>query len=128
MRVNIPASIGELFDKITILNIKNIKIKDKIKLIEIEKELRFLNSIVSKKKLSQKNIKLQIKKLSNINQKLWNVEDRLRNYEKNKVFDSNFIADARSVYKLNDKRALIKKKINEITGSNIIEIKSYEKY
>ena len=128
MKINIPASIGELLDKITILEIKKNKIKESKKLIEINKELKLLNNIVKIKKLKNANISKLKNQLKKINIKLWNVEDRLRVIEGIKIFDSNFVKNARSVYKLNDKRSSIKSKINILTKSNINEVKSYESY
>ena len=82
MRVNLPASIGELFDKITILEIKRSKIKDKIKLKIINQELNLLKKVVLAKKIKTRNLTSLIKKLKNVNLRLWNVEDKLRIFEK----------------------------------------------
>lgn len=128
MLVNIPVSVGELFDKISILEIKKKKIKNKENLKTIKYELNKLNLIVKKKRLRSKLIIIEFNKLKNINLKLWNIEDKKRKYEKNKNFDGNFIYLARKVYLLNDKRALIKLNINNLSGSQIKEVKSYEKY
>ncbi len=128
MIVNIPVSVGELFDKISILEIKKKKIKNKENLKTIKYELNKLSLIVKKKRLRSKLIIIEFNKLKNINLKLWNIEDKKRKYEKNKNFDGNFIYLARKVYLLNDKRALIKLNINNLSGSQIKEVKSYEKY
>ena len=128
MLVNIPVSVGELFDKISILEIKKKKIKNKENLKTIKYELNKLNLIIKKKRLRSKLIIIEFNKLKNINLKLWNIEDKKRKYEKNKNFDGNFIYLARKVYLLNDKRALIKLNINNLSGSQIKEVKSYEKY
>ena len=128
MKVNIPISIGELFDKITILEIKQKKIKDNKKKNQINKELNLLKKIVKNKRLKVKSISLQIKKLKMINVRLWNIEDKLRKFESNNSFNKNFIKNARKVYFMNDKRAELKNQINQITHSKIIEVKSYEKY
>ena len=128
MKVSTPISVGELFDKITILEIKKAKIKDKNKLKLVRKELSLLKKIVSKKKLRKKNILSSIRSLQIINKKLWNVEDRLRTFEKNKKFKYEFVKQARSVYHLNDKRSQLKNKINLMSNSDINEVKSYEKY
>ena len=128
MKINVPASIGELFDKITILEIKKKKIKDKEKLKHVNKELNFLNKVVTKKKINKRKILKLINTLKSINLKLWNVEDKLRKLEKEKSFKSLFIQKARSVYILNDKRSVIKNNINIETNSNVNEVKSYEKY
>ena len=128
MKINVPASIGELFDKITILEIKKKKIKDKEKLKHVNVELNLLNNVVRKKKINKRRIFKLINLLKSINLKLWNVEDKLRKLEKEKSFKSLFIQKARSVYILNDKRSVIKNNINIVTNSNVNEVKSYEKY
>ena len=128
MKVNVPASIGELFDKITILEIKKKKIKDKVKLNHVNNELSLLNKVVKKKSINKRKIYKLIIKLKNTNLKLWNVEDKLRKLEKQKSFKSLFIQKARSVYILNDKRSIIKNEINNLTNSEVNEVKSYEKY
>ena len=128
MKINIPASIGELFDKITILEIKKLKIKDDNKLIFINKELDLLKKVVRSKKINTRSLGPLIKKLKNVNLKLWNVEDKLRKFEKNKQFKKDFINYARKVYYTNDKRAVLKNEINLKTNSIISEVKSYEKY
>ena len=119
-------SAGELFDKITILEIKKEKISNKEKLIDIEKELNSLNDTVKKFIPDQSNISKHINDLKEINLKLWDIEDGKRAAEKVKKFDDKFIELARNVYKLNDKRAKIKFAINTTLGSNIKEVKSYE--
>ena len=128
MKISVPISVGELFDKISILEIKKIKIKDKTKLQDIKFELNLLKQILTRKRLHKKNNKEQYTKLFNINKRLWNIEDKKRSYEKSKKFDKAFIELARKVYLLNDRRAKIKNKINHISGSMIREVKSYEKY
>ena len=119
-------SAGELIDKITILEIKKVKIVNKDKLIEIEKELLSLNETV--KKFIPNNSKVSKFKdsLKEINLKLWNIEDGKRSAEKNNEFGKEFIELARNVYKFNDERAKIKLAINNALGSNIKEVKSYE--
>ena len=119
-------SAGELFDKITILEIKQAKISNKEKLIDINKELISLNETVKKFIPDQVNISKYINDLKNINLKLWDIEDGKRAAEKNKKFDEKFIELARNVYKYNDERAKIKLAINNSLGSSIKEVKSYE--
>tara|TARA_B100000925_G_C21752905_1_gene364285 strand:+ start:177 stop:581 length:405 start_codon:yes stop_codon:yes gene_type:complete len=127
MQIEIPISIGELIDKITILEIKyeNISDSEKNKLINVE--LNLLNSIYKKigpnKELEQ--LKLELK---TINSKLWEIEDEIRILENKKIFENEFVSLARSVYITNDKRFDIKNKINKIFSSDIMEVKSYEKY
>ena len=128
MKINVPASVGELFDKITILEIKKKKIKDKEKLKYVNVELGLLNNVVRKKKINKRKIFKLINRLKSTNLKLWNVEDKLRKLEKQKSFKSLFIQKARSVYKLNDKRSVIKNSINIESNSDVNEVKSYEKY
>tara|TARA_B100001029_G_C14630192_1_gene218775 strand:- start:130 stop:525 length:396 start_codon:yes stop_codon:yes gene_type:complete len=118
-------SAGDLIDKITILEIKKVKITDKSKLSSVEKELNSLNETL---KRNIPNISKIIKfkdELKNINLKLWDVEIGKRNSEKNQDFGEKFIQLARNVYKFNDQRAKIKLTINEVLGSNIKEIKSH---
>ena len=119
-------SAGELIDKITILEIKKEKISNKEKLIEVDKELVSLNETL-KKSINDENKILSFKNdLKNINLKLWDIEDGKRSAEKNNQFDEKFIQLARNVYKFNDERAKIKLEINNVLGSNIKEVKSYE--
>lgn len=127
-KINIPVSVGELADKITILEIKKNKIKNKLDLIEINKELKLLKQIWKKRNLLSTKVKIEFEKLKKINLRLWSIEDKKRKHERNKIFDNKFISLARNVYILNDKRAYIKKNINKLTGSNINEVKSYKKY
>ena len=128
MLIKIPVSTGELVDKITILEIKKIKVYDKLKLIDIKKEHKYLKSILIKKIKLDTHIKNEIAALKKINLKLWDIEDDKRKAERNKKFGKSFILLARNVYIYNDKRAMIKLNINKITNSEIVEVKSYGKY
>ena len=119
-------SAGELIDKITILEIKKIKISNKDKLNDIEKELSSLNGTMKKSIPDQNLIKDLIVRLKEINLKLWDIEDGKRAAEKENSFNEKFIELARNVYKFNDERAKIKLAINNTLGSNIKEVKSYE--
>ena len=119
-------SAGELIDKITILNIKKEKITNNEKLVEIEKELKSLKDTFNKKIIPDNSLLELMEQLKIINLKLWDIEDGKRNAEKNKKFDERFIELARNVYKFNDERAKIKLKINNLLGSNIKEVKSYD--
>ena len=119
-------SAGELIDKITILEIKKIKISNKEKLNDIEKELSSLNGTMKKSIPDQNLIKDLISKLKEINLQLWDIEDGKRAAEKENNFGEKFIELARNVYKFNDERAKIKLAINNTLGSNIKEVKSYE--
>ena len=119
-------SAGELIDKITILNIKKEKITNNEKLVEIEKELKSLKDTFNKKIIPDNSLLELMEQLKKINLKLWDIGDGKRNAEKNKKFDERFIELARNVYKFNDERAKIKLKINNLLGSNIKEVKSYD--
>ena len=118
-------SAGELFDKITILEIKKEKISNNEKLVDVEKELSSLKNTVEKFIPNQSNISKHENELKEINLKLWDIEDGKRAAEKEKKFDDKFIELARNVYKLNDERAKIKLAINTVLGSNIKEVKSH---
>ena len=120
-----PISIGELIDKITILEIKQIYMTG-IKLKNINKEMKLLKNILQDKNL-EINIDL-IKNLKKVNKKLWEIEDNIRIKESNQEFDEEFIKLARSVYIENDKRASIKKEINQKYNSDLVEEKSYKNY
>jgi len=128
MLIKIPVSTGELADKITILEIKKIKVKDRVKLADIKKEHKYLKDILVKKIKLNTYIKKEIAALKKINLKLWDIEDNKRNAERKKKFGKSFIALARNVYIYNDKRAQIKLNINLITNSEIVEVKSYDEY
>ena len=119
-------SAGELLDKITILEIKKEKISNKEKLVEVNKELVSLNETLKKFINDENKISSFKNDLKNINLKLWDIEDGKRSAEKNNQFDEKFIQLARNVYKFNDERAKIKLEINNVLGSNIKEVKSYE--
>ena len=120
-----PVSLGELIDKITILEIKQIYMTG-IKLKNVEKELKLLKKI-----LQDKNLEIDIDLINNlkeVNNNLWVIEDNIRIKESNQEFDKEFIQLARSVYKENDKRASIKKEINQKYNSELVEEKSYNNY
>ena len=123
--INVPISVGELIDKITILEIKKDKLKN-LKLKNILKELSFLRAVLEKNSIFIPDaIYFQLK---STNLKLWDIEDKIRIKEKNKEFDDEFIELARSVYLNNDRRSETKKELNIMFNSEIIEEKSYEKY
>ena len=127
MLINTPISLGELVDKISILMIKKTNITDSIKLKLVAKELEFLQKTL-KKYISDDEINEFLQKLVNINSKLWNIEDDIRECERNKSFDQTFIDLARSVYFTNDERAKVKNDINKTFGSELVEVKSYKEY
>ena len=127
MIINTPVSLGELVDKISILHIKNINIKDDEKLKLIREELELLNQTLNKH-IKNNDIQNYLDSLIEINSKLWIIEDDIRDCERKKKFDQTFIDLARSVYFTNDKRSEVKLEINKKFGSKIIEVKSYEEY
>ena len=127
MLINTPISLGELVDKISILMIKKKNISDSIKLQHVNKELEFLH-ITLKIYISEDEIYDFLVKLVNINSKLWDIEDDIRECERKKLFDQTFVDLARSVYFTNDERAKIKNDINKTFGSELVEVKSYEEY
>tara|TARA_X000000368_G_C22866216_1_gene638806 strand:+ start:383 stop:778 length:396 start_codon:yes stop_codon:yes gene_type:complete len=126
--IKIELSIGELLDKISILQIKAERIDDPSKVKNINKELDVLMSLWNDSPYSGTNLSSEINELKNINEALWDIEDKIRDKERNQVFDKDFIELARSVYFTNDKRAEIKRIINGKTGSELIEEKSYSDY
>tara|TARA_A100001035_G_C27786726_1_gene504798 strand:+ start:1259 stop:1645 length:387 start_codon:yes stop_codon:yes gene_type:complete len=128
MEVNIPVSLGELLDKISILEIKSIKISNESKLANIKKELSGLKKVLENLNINFSEIKNLYEELYKINLGLWEIEDSIRILEKNKNFEKDFIDLARSVYITNDKRFQVKNEINKLFNSNYVEEKSYEDY
>ena len=123
--MKIEVSIGEIADKLSILQIKLENITDEEKLVNIKKEFNYLYDIVFK------DLKIQLddyQPLLNINHRLWNIEDDIRDEERAKRFEDRFIELARAVYTTNDERSRIKKDINIKYGSNFVEEKSYQEY
>ena len=127
MIISTPVSLGELVDKLSILHIKNINIKDNEKLKLIREEFDLLNKTLNDH-IKRDDIQKYLDSLIEINSKLWVIEDDIRDCERNKNFDQKFIELARSVYFTNDKRSEVKLDINKKFGSTIIEVKSYEEY
>jgi protein subunit release factor A len=132
--MKIEVSNGEIMDKLTILSIKLNQIKDEAKLKNVQKEYDELAPIVHgiyesiNNEVDYQELKKLHKDLQDINQTLWNIEDQIRVHEKINDFEEDFIELARSVYFTNDERASVKKSINALTGSALIEEKSYEEY
>lgn len=127
--MKIEVSNGELLDKISILELKLLRIEDEEKLVNIKKEFETLNPLVQK--LFEKHdgqLQNHYLELAKINGQLWDIEDWIRDCEREKRFDKEFIELARSVYITNDKRSEVKKIINIITGSGLVEEKSYKEY
>jgi len=120
----IPVSVGELYDKYTILQIKNEKITDINKLTFIKKEMHYLKPFLNEFTIDNDIVN----ELKQINEKLWIVEDKIREKEYNKKFDNDFIELARLVYITNDERNRIKNRIDKILNSELSDIKSYVNY
>lgn len=127
-QISIPISVGELLDKLTILEIKSERITNPAKLANVERELKLLNQSWMQSKLSDCDIEPVIQELKRVNEKLWSIEDEIRLKELANTYDERFIELARSVYVENDRRASLKRQINEITGSVLIEEKEYPAY
>ncbi len=128
MSIKIELSVGELLDKVTILQIKAERINDAAKLENINKELQVLQSLWKASSYSQNDLDQNISDLKAVNEALWDIEDKIRDKESEQAFDQEFIELARCVYVTNDKRAEIKRTINTKTGSELIEEKSYSDY
>jgi hypothetical protein len=128
MNINLEISIGEFFDKLTILEIKQERIRDQAKLFNINKELDALNALLDRLPVSRADVENEVNELKAINEKLWVIEDDIRDKESKKSFDQEFIELARAVYFTNDKRSDVKRAINLRLGSDFIEEKSYEEY
>ncbi len=129
MNIKVNISPGELLDKISIIELKLLKINDTAKLNNIMIEFEALNpQVVELLEKFKEPLKQKYLHLSEVNETLWDIEDAIRVKEKNKEFDSKFIELARSVYRQNDKRSIIKKFINQMTDSSLTEEKSYEEY
>ena len=122
--VSVPISIGELCDKYTILQIKAERIRDANKLIKIENEIQHLKPLIYQCKVSED----KLNDLKMINEKLWDIEDKIRIKESHSAYDTEFIELARAVYITNDHRFELKSAINEYYKSDICEVKSYAKY
>lgn len=125
--MKIEVSNGELLDKYSILKIKSIKISDELKLNNVRIELESLQPFVEKLLVNSQLVELN-EELFKVNMCLWDIEDSLRKKESIKQYDDGFIMLARSVYYNNDHRAKIKKNINELTNSRLVEEKSYNSY
>ncbi len=128
MTIKVDLSYGEFLDKITILEIKSERIADPEKLENIRKELGLLQKLWEKDPASGINIAEELSRLKAINEKLWLIEDDIRDKERDKAFDARFIELARAVYVTNDERAAIKRELNMKLGSDLVEEKSYADY
>jgi len=128
MQLQVPVSVGEVLDKITILQIKLAHISDAAKRANIQNELDALLPLVAGDAFTTDQMQGLMAELKSVNEALWDIEDDIREKEAAKRFDDEFIRLARAVYVTNDKRAEIKKQINLATGSALVEEKSYESY
>jgi hypothetical protein len=126
--IKVPISPGELLDKITILRIKSQRMSDPQKVRNVRVELATLEETWSSSAYSRIDIAADIEALQTVNERLWVIEDDIRDKERAQAFDAEFIRLARAVYVENDERAAIKRRINVTLGSSIIEEKSYKRY
>ena len=126
--IQVPVSYGELIDKITILEIKARQISDPAKLANVRNELDLLNATWTNDSASQTDISDARARLLAVNERLWDIEDRIRLKERAQAFDGEFIELARAVYFRNDERAAVKREINVKLGSQLVEEKSYQDY
>jgi len=130
--MKIEVSNGEILDKYTILEIKLQEIKDEAKLVNVRNEYDSLTPVVEQMYIQSNSARSELeflhKDLLNVNKTLWNIEDYIRDCERDENFGVDFVELARSVYYTNDDRADVKKQINTLTGSDLVEEKSYQKY
>lgn len=124
----VPISPGELLDKITILRIKSERITDAPKLANVRAELDALDATWQASGAATAAVADDEAALQKVNEQLWDIEDRIRDLERERRFDAEFIELARAVYITNDERAAIKKRINSALGSRLVEEKSYKEY
>ena len=125
MKLLVPISVGELLDKISILEMKAEAIAEPAKRANIVRELAALRAVRDHDVAASPQLEALCAELQQVNRVLWQVEDRLRGHERDGRFDERFVELARSVYRHNDRRAAIKRQINEISGSELVEEKSY---
>jgi hypothetical protein len=128
MTIKVEVSFGEFLDKITILEIKSERISDKVKLENVNRELTLLQKSWAAHAASKTDISDEMARLKAINEKLWEIEDDIRDKERKKAFDQEFIELARAVYFTNDERAAVKRELNLKLGSGLVEEKSYADY
>ncbi len=128
MELKVEISVGELLDKITILEIKSERVTDPAKLVNINTELETLRATWAASPLSNLDLGDQMARLKAVNEALWDIEDGLRRLEADQSFGEVFVGLARAVYHRNDERSVIKREINSLAGSRLIEEKSYTEY
>jgi hypothetical protein len=120
-----PISVGELLDKISILEIKATALAAPEKLANVTRELAALDELRRREVVSSPELDILYSELREVNRRLWDIEDAVREHERDRLFDERFIELARRVYRENDRRAVIKRRINDVTASQIVEEKSY---
>jgi CHAT domain-containing protein len=128
MAVLVPVSWGEVIDKITILEIKSEQLTDTAKLDNVRRELDLLAAVREREFPNHAELAALAVELKTVNRKLWDSEDEIRDQERNKTFGERFIELARAVYFTNDKRSVVKRQINDLLGSELLEEKSYAAY
>ena len=126
--LNVEIAPGELIDKLTILQIKRERIADPAKLANVEHEFRTLSRVLTEEVPSSSALDALYAELRTINEALWDIEDEIREHERSQDFGARFITLARAVYQTNDRRAVVKRQINDLLGSAIVEEKSYAPY
>ncbi len=124
----VQTSPGEFLDKLTILEIKSARMTDPAKLANVRRELELLRATWAASPLGARDVSALVARLREVNESLWDIEDRIREKEAAATFDAEFVELARSVYRTNDRRAAIKRELNVALGSELIEEKSYQRY
>ena len=128
MSLHVQTSPGEFLDKLTILEIKSERIDDAAKLANVRRELELLRATWRDSPLAVHDVSDLVAQLKQVNESLWDIEDRIRDKEAAAAFDTEFVELARAVYRTNDRRAAIKRELNVMLGSDLIEEKSYKAY
>ena len=128
MSIQVPISVGELLDKLTILRIKSERISDPDKLANVKRELEALETTWTDSPFSEHDLNAELEQLRRVNETLWEIEDQIRLKESRLEFDQEFIELARSVYLTNDERAAVTRAINVKVGSDLVGEKSYTEY
>ena len=128
MLLNVQTSPGEFLDKVTILEIKSERMTDPAKLANVRRELELLRETWAASPLSVRDVTALVAALKQVNEELWEIEDRIRDQEAAQAFGAEFVELARAVYRSNDRRAALKRELNVALGSEILEEKSYKAY
>lgn len=125
MAIRVEVSVGEFLDKLTILEIKAERISDPAKLAHVRRELETLRAAWAASPFALAEVGAELEELAALNRALWEIEDRIRDHEARGCFDTDFVELARSVYLTNDRRAAVKRRLNQRLGSDLVEVKSY---